>query len=80
MSLDAQIFGPEGVWIHPVCEMLHPQLPTCSTASSSSSSVAFEVQIRPSDEAERRILWEDEQADPSLRKWSAVMSSEWVEA
>jgi hypothetical protein len=62
ISLPAQACAPAETDIHPACETLQPQLPTCSTAPSSSSSSAFDVLIRPSEDAESKILGEDEAA------------------
>lgn len=56
------------------------------TASSSSSSSAFDKLMRPSEDAERRVLgWDGTGEDVDVdedgwMKWRAVMSSEWVEA
>lgn len=76
ISLAAHAWAPAETDIQPACDTLQPQLLTCKTASSSSSSSAFDVLMRPSDEADSKIL--DEGVD-DLRNSSAVISSEWVE-
>ena len=58
ISLAAQTFGCDGEGIQPAWEMLHPQLPTCKPASSSSSWSAFDVHSKPSDEADSRMCSE----------------------
>ena len=58
--------------------MLHPQLPTFKTASSSSSSAEFDVLSRPSDEPDSRIC-PDMGDELFFIKFTVVMSSECVE-
>lgn len=82
MSLPAQIVassGPDPLSIHPALEMLHPQLPTLIVASSSSSSSAFDVHRRPSEDPERITLQfvSGSRVGPND---SVVMSSECVES
>ena len=74
ISLAAQIFAPPSPMIQPACDTLQPQLATCNTASSSSSSSGFDRLIKPSEDPERTTLsvMEDE-------KDRDVISSEWVE-
>jgi hypothetical protein len=56
MSLAAQTRGGSLVpVIHPACAMLQPKLPTRMTASSSSSSSGFEMDNRPSDDADSNV-------------------------
>lgn len=62
--------------IQPACEMLLPRLPTCSTASSSSDSSAFDIHTRPSVDPDSKRL-RDRSED--REKFTVVMSSEWVE-
>lgn len=62
MSLPAQACAPAETDIQPAWETLQPQLPTWSTASSSSSSSAFDVLIRPSEEAESSIFEHEDEA------------------
>ena len=75
ISLTAQTWGcPFSLRVQPAFEMLHPQFLTLVFASSSSSSRGSEKQSNPSVEAERRVC-----VEPAWEKWTAVMSSEWVE-
>lgn len=52
---DAEI-DPDSPCIQPVCETLHPQFPIWMTASSSSSSSAFDVLTSPSVDPDRMIF------------------------
>jgi hypothetical protein len=62
--------------IQPACEMLLPKLPTCNTASSSSSSSAFDIHTSPSVDPDSKRL-RDRPED--REKLTVVTSSEWVE-
>ena len=55
--------------------MLHPQFPTCTTASSSSISCASDIETNPSDDAEKSMA----ALEGALPKCTAVISSEWVD-
>lgn len=80
ISLPAQTFGPDGDSNQPACEMLHPQFPTLMTASSSSSSSAFDMLINPSDDADSNVLrGVGEGTEDDLRNDNTVTSSECVE-
>ena len=64
-------------YIQPVCETLHPQFPTRITASSSSSSSAFDVLTSPSVDPDRIMF-----CFVSLLVGAydnVVISSEWVD-
>lgn len=62
--------------IQPACEMLLPRLPTCTTASSSSDSSAFDIHTSPSVDPDSTRL-RDRSED--REKLTVVMSSECVE-
>ena len=79
ISLAAQInadIDPDSPCIQPVCEMLHPQFPSWMTASSLSSSSAFDVLTSPSEDPDRIILWLGSSLEGAYDK--VVVLSEWV--
>lgn len=78
ISLAAHMRVPCALHIHPPCEILQPQFPTWSTASSSSASRAFEVLTSPSDEVDSSTLLGSDVCS-LFKKCTAVISSEWVE-
>ena len=80
ISLAAQTeadIDPDCPCIQPVCATLHPQLLTRITASSSSSSSAFDVLTSPSVDPDRIIFWFVSFLVGAYDK--VVISSEWVD-